>query len=139
MSFVYKAGEVVARRMDRRRLLKRTAAGVFGVTAAWAVEGVRAPSALARTCVSVSSACHCAPIGPWCNTVEQEWCDNGKCAGGCMFYHEIYPPTGCWCTTDCCYRKSDGSRYCGYYKCCDCRCPRRTYCSCKKFHKTYPA
>jgi hypothetical protein len=134
-----KAGEVVARGIDRRRLLKRSAASIFGVVAAWAVEGIRPPSALARSCTSVSSSCACQPIGEFCNTIKEEWCKKGACSGACRFYDEIYEPTGCWCTRDCCYRDANNRRVCGYYKCCDCKCPRGTSCSCKHFVKTYPA
>lgn len=139
MTAFERAGEAVARGIDRRQMLRRAAASVFGVAAAWAVEGIRPPSALARTCTSASSSCACAPIGEFCNTIDTDWCDKGKCAGGCRFYDEIYEPTGCWCTRDCCYRTPDGGRVCGYYKCCDCKCPQRTNCSCKHFVKTYPA
>lgn len=139
MTAFEKAGETVARRIDRRRMLKRSAASIFGVVAAWAVEGIRPPSALARTCTSVSSSCACQPIGEFCNTIRPEWCKKGACAGGCRFYDEIYEPTGCWCTRDCCYRNANGARVCGYYKCCDCKCPRSNNCSCKHFVRTYPA
>lgn len=139
MTAFEKAGETVARGIDRRRLLRRSAASVFGVVAAWAVEGIRPPSALARTCTSVSSSCACQPIGEFCNTIDPDWCKKGACAGNCRFYDEIYVPTGCWCTRDCCYRDANNARVCGYYKCCDCKCPRGTNCSCKNFVRTYPA
>lgn len=139
MTAFEKAGETVARGIDRRRLLRRSAASVFGVVAAWAVEGIRPPSALARTCTSVSSSCACQPIGEFCNTIDPNWCKKGACAGNCRFYDEIYEPTGCWCTRDCCYRDANNARVCGYYKCCDCKCPRGTNCSCKHFVRTYPA
>ena len=138
MSVVSRTGEALARKVDRRSALTRGAATVFGAVAAWTVGGIRAPSALARTCTSQSSSCSCVPVGPYCNTIRKEWCDNGACSGGCRFYDEIYAPTGCWCTRECCYKRADGRRVCGYYKCCDCKCPQSTQCSCKKFVRTYP-
>lgn len=139
MSVVDRAGESVARKVDRRSMISRGAAGLFGAVAAWTVSGFKAPPALARTCTTQSSSCACAPIGSFCNTIRSEFCYKGACSGGCRFYDEIYAPTGCWCTRNCCYRRRNGNRVCGYYKCCDCKCPDRVQCSCKHFVKTYPS
>ena len=63
MRVVERAGEVVTRRVDRRAFLRKTAAAAFGITAAWAVEGIGMTSAFANSCQRTETGCSCSPLG----------------------------------------------------------------------------
>lgn len=144
MSIVTKAGETLARgTMDRRRFMSRAAVTVFGVVAAWSVEGIKAPSAMAGAsdaCAHSSSSCQCSVCGTgYCTAVSASYCSGAACAGGCTYYGGCGWPTGpgygCWCTQTC-YYGSGQTEYGGYYKCCDCACPNNRKCSCRQFVRT---
>jgi hypothetical protein len=103
MTFVERTSEELARKIGRRRFLSRAAASVFGIVAAWSVEGIRAPGVLAQECAVRSSQCHCnLPNGTTCP-------DTSVCTLDQSFY-----ATGCWCTLTCSYGGT-----CGHYVCCD--------------------
>jgi hypothetical protein len=137
MSFVERTAEGVARGLDRRRFLGRVGGTVFAVASAFAVEGVRAPKALATgTCPSSdpNESCNCRPPGTYCLS--------GECVGtgcnynvGCFVWTGKYPDT-CWCSKECCHNCGNlQTAYCGYYTCCDCICGTRT-CGCRVFTYT---
>jgi hypothetical protein len=108
VSFIERTGESLARRIDRRRFLRQSAAGAFGLAAAWAVEGIHGYSALAQTCAVTTNECHCRyDIAPGCGTRQ-----------GCTLDTSFYS-TGCWCTLTCWY----GGNTCGHHVCCDHVCP----------------
>ncbi len=120
MSVVERVGESLARRVNRRRFLGRSAASVFGVVAAWAVAGGGSRSALASHCATTSSECQCHPPGGrFCSGSQ---CSGADCGSGCTLYRGFYD-TGCWCTLTC-----NG----GHYRCCDCQCGD-TLCGCAEF------
>jgi hypothetical protein len=126
MTTFERTAEGLARRIDRRRLLNRVSAAVFGVVAAWAVEGVGGSGALAIACAATSSQCRCnLPNGRSCG----KFCSGSLCKGACKFDTSYYS-TGCWCTLTC----DNGGLGSGYYECCDCTCngQRRT-CGCERF------
>ncbi len=132
MSWVERVGEGLVRRMDRRRLLRRAGASVFGLVAAWTVEGVAMPSALASHCSRVDygqCTCH-PPSGRYCRSLHWSYCEGSRCRGGCTYDYTYYS-TACWCTAICRY----GGGTCGYYRCCDCRCGG-TRCGCSGFNRT---
>jgi hypothetical protein len=120
MTTVERTSEVLARQIGRRRLLNRAAAAVFGLVAAWSVEGIRAPGALADTCADKSGVNRCNFPNGSCG----KFCDGSRCKGACKFDTSFYR-TGCWCTLT-----SGG----GYYECCDCNCNgQRRACGCERF------
>ena len=125
MAVVERVGEALARRLDRRRVVGRAAAAAFGAVAAWAVEGIGAPGALALTCSVYSSSCHCNyPRNRQCDRLKHGSCNGSQCGGGCRPQPNAYTNSGgCWCTQTC-----NG----GYYECCDCQCPGGS-CGCSKF------
>lgn len=133
MNMVGRAAEEIARRIDRRTLLTRAAAGAFGFTAAAAVSGLRAPAAWANHCAVTSSSCQCSPLnGRYCANCQQAGCPNGCSAhtGDCP----AGPNYQCWCTLSCCYNCGNPSAsYCGHYKCCDCNCFGGNECTCRAF------
>ena len=126
MTMVERAGEVLARRLDRRKTMRRAAAATFGLVAAWATQGIHPPGTLATHCRRVTEGdCTCNPPGGrYCSG-----CSGSRCPAGCVVDNFIYGGSGCWCTAICDY----GSRT-GYYKCCDCKCGS-TQCACRKFHR----
>ena len=80
MTFVERSSEELARKIGRRRFLNRAAASVFGLAAAWSVEGIRAPGVLAQTCSATSSQCTCnLPNGRSCG----KFCSGSLCRGAC--------------------------------------------------------
>lgn len=135
MATIERLGEGLARRMDRRHVLKRTAAAVFGVTAAFATRGFSPDRALASACGAYDTGCYCNPAGgTYCTAYDYNYCSGANCNTPCSAYTRVYPYTGgCWCTTGCNY----GSGTCGYYMCCDCSCPEGL-CGCRQFVNTYP-
>jgi hypothetical protein len=122
--------------------MNKAAAAVFGVVAAWTVDGVRTPNALAHHCSITSGSCSCSPPdGKYCETAvggDPDYCNGSTCVSPCTklyngpphFFEWAYPEStgGCWCTLDCC---SGGNR--GHWKCCDCTCPGPLYCACRSF------
>ena len=127
MSVVERVAEGLARRTNRRQALKRTAAAVFGLVAAWAVEGIGMPGALASHCryTSQDTQCH-YPGGIDCRSLRDGSgnCDGERCANKCRIERSWYAETGCWCT------QPDGTG--GYYVCCDCKC-RGVRCGCSRW------
>ncbi len=115
---VERTGEELTRFIDRRAILKRAAIGVFGLTAAWAVDLIHVPRAEAiNYCQYTESGCSCdPPNGTYCGSLNLSYCSGPNCAGGCTFNYKYYP-TACWCTDVCC-----GSHGGYYYECCDCFC-----------------
>ncbi len=129
-----RVAEGIARGINRRTFLKKTASGVFAGVATFTVTGIRAPRALAShgTCPNPNYFdCSCHPPG-------SNWCSSSLCVGaacnssaGCSYNTDSYAD-GCWCTQECCF--NDG-RITGYYMCCDCDCPGVT-CLCWSFTTT---
>lgn len=128
-SIVDRTGEEVARSLSRRHFFERSATTIFGLAAAWSVG--MSPARADGTCSSTSSLCSCEPLGNvYCNSWSASYCNGSACASaaGCSYLHTPYP-TGCWCTKECCY---GGGARTGYYRCCDCSCPRGK-CTCHVF------
>jgi hypothetical protein len=124
MTTVEQTSEALARRISRRSLLNRWSAALFGVVAAWSVEGLRAPGALAVSCAAMSSQARCNLPGPNGGQSCGKFCSGSLCKGACKFDTSYYA-TGCWCT-----QTSNG----GYYECCDCNCNGRSRaCGCARF------
>jgi hypothetical protein len=143
MTSVEQAGEFIARKtMDRRRFLHKASVTIFGVVAAFTVEGLKSPKALASAsdaCANTDSDCGCTPCsGVYCTSYNSGYCSGAACAGGCTYDgacgYNTSPGYGCWCTATCLYGTC-GSGYGGYYKCCDCACPGSITCSCREFVK----
>jgi hypothetical protein len=120
-----RAAEYVARRVDRRTALRRSAQAVFGVVSAWAIGGPLARDSTAHTlngqahCAYLTSATSCTPPGiGYCSG-----CNGHECPSG---YHwtTITYPSACWCT----------NVYGSYYRiCCDCHSDTgSTYCGCSQ-------
>jgi hypothetical protein len=133
VTLVERAGEELARQLNRRQTLKRVAVAVFGTVAAWTVEGFARNSALAQTCGYVTEGdCTCnPPYGAYCNRLDRSYCTGSACSGGCA-YDETYRYAGaCWCSATCQY---DGGEV-GYYQCCDCNCYGQQ-CACREFIST---
>jgi len=125
-----RTAESVARRFDRSRFLKRSAASISGFVAAGTVAGIFPPKALANHCAkTVYGNCSCVPVGGrYCNNCQDAGCpsDCGAYFGACP----AGPNYQCWCTPICCYNCGTGNSYCGHWKCCDCDCPS-SLCSCR--------
>jgi hypothetical protein len=136
MTMVERVGEGLARRLNRRQAVKRAAAAVFGMIAAWTVEGIRAPGALASHCALVSTGdCTCDPAyGIYCKRLNESYCAGSACAGGC-YYDETFWPGACWCSAICQYSSQYGTPLIGYYQCCDCNCYGQQ-CACRQFLQT---
>ena len=59
MSLLERAGEGLARRMNRRKVVRRAAGAIFGTVAAWSVKGLRGSAQLADYCTYVEQGeCH---------------------------------------------------------------------------------
>lgn len=142
MTTIERAGEVLVRRLDRSTFLRKSAAAIFGFTAAAAVQGIFPSRALANNCVpGTSGFCTCHLPG----YPSPRLCTNysGNCIGGncdtryCSYNTDMYS-TGCWCSMVCCYQCQTQDNYCGFYHCCDCNCPPHTgtLCGCQGFVTT---
>jgi len=133
MAIVGRAGEYLARSINRRQALKRAAVAIFGAAAAFAVEGVRPKSALAGVCGYVTAGdCSCNPPGgQYCGELDGSFCSGSVCSGGCEVDESFRYVGGCWCSATCSYN-GDNGRITGYYKCCDCNC-YGTQCACREF------
>lgn len=118
MMTIERIGEGLARRIDRRRFLRRSAAAIFGAAAVWAAQGIRVPgaSAQAGVCyVDRYDICSCRPLTGWyCNDWDFRYCNGALCSGGCGYNNSVYPQA-CWCSRGC----PPGQ---GYTECCDCDC-----------------
>ncbi|MFM9106485.1 MAG: hypothetical protein ACKOWF_07280, partial [Chloroflexota bacterium] len=68
MAIVGRAGEALARTINRRLAIKQAAAAVFGAVAAFSVDGFQRNRALADHCRYVTSGdCACnPPYGTYC-------------------------------------------------------------------------
>lgn len=134
MSIISRAGEGLARSINRRTLLKRASTALFGAVAAMSVEGWRRNSALAGHCAYVTTGdCSCnPPYGTFCSQMDSSYCSGATCSGGCSFDESWRYVGGCWCSATCEYTAEDGSPFSGYYKCCDCNC-FGSQCSCREF------
>lgn len=135
MTVVERAGEVLVRRLDRSAFLRKSAATIFGFTAAAAVQGIFAPRALANACQTTLTASGCKAPGTngyWCANIDGS-CIGGNCDTRVCTYDTTYEwhTTACWCTDTRCYDCSTGG-YCGYWHCCDCKCGG-TLCGCRGF------
>ena len=100
MTMVERVGEGLARHMNRRQALKRTAVAVFGAVAAWTVEGFRRNSALADHCGYVTEGdCTCnPPYGLYCNEMDPSYCAGSACSGGCYWDESDRYVGACWCS-----------------------------------------
>jgi hypothetical protein len=99
---------------DRRRVLRRAAAGIFGLAAAWTAQGIGPRGARASHCPAVSgdTVCH-FPNGRRCKK-----CDGAICRSPCRPHLSFYAGSGgCYCTQP---SMVDGVT--GHYLCCDCSC-----------------
>ncbi|MCC6313490.1 MAG: hypothetical protein IT337_05720 [Thermomicrobiales bacterium] len=134
MSMVGRAGEGLARTINRRTALKKAAAAVFGAVAAWSVEGVHRNSALADVCTYVTAGdCACnPPYGEFCSNLDPSYCSGSSCASGCSYDESWWYVGGCWCSATCAYTSESGQPLTGYYKCCDCNC-YGAQCTCREF------
>ncbi|MBA3413876.1 MAG: hypothetical protein H0U10_01445 [Chloroflexia bacterium] len=134
MALVGRVGEELARTINRRTVVKRAAAAVFGAVAAWSVEGFSRNKALASHCAYVTTGdCSCnPPYGEFCARIDGSYCTGSACTGGCTYDESWRYVGGCWCSATCAYTAEDGSPINGYYKCCDCNC-FGTQCSCREF------
>jgi hypothetical protein len=132
MTMVERAGEALARQLNRRQTVKRAAVALFGMVAAWTVEGFRGNGALAQECGYVTGDCVCAPPeGLYCTAMDPSFCAGSACSGGC-YYDESYRYAGaCWCSATCDFNGGES----GYYHCCDCNC-YGTLCACREFIPT---
>jgi hypothetical protein len=143
MTAVERAGEVVLRRIDRSTFLRKSAAAIFGFTAAAAVQGFFPSRAFAASCTYRSQVTMCQAPGLnhyWCDTSLGYTClTDGECPTGCSFDTGTWP-NACWCTLESCWNCGTSRSYCGYYNCCDCRCPAHSntgLCGCRSnFIKT---
>lgn len=126
---VERAGEEVTRFIGRRQVLRRAAAGIFGVVAAWAVDVVHLPTAEAvNYCQYTTLDTNCNPVGSgYCSSLNPGYCSGANCAGGCVASTDSWSGTGCWCTSTFC--GSNGNGY--YFQCCDCACPGGKLCTCR--------
>jgi hypothetical protein len=133
VTLVERASEELARHLNRRQALKRTAVAIFGSVAAWTVEGFRGNSALAQHCGYVTEGdCTCnPPYGLYCNGLDPSFCEGSACAGGCAWDESYRYAGACWCSATCQY---DGGES-GYYQCCDCNCYGQQ-CACREFIST---
>lgn len=137
MMTIERAGEQLARRLDRRRFLRRSAATVFSAAAALAVRGLQVPGVSAyHVCYTYENSCSCHPLNGWyCNQWNGSYCNGPLCSGGCGYNNTIYGQA-CWCTQTCDYGGSGG-----YYECCDCDCidpaGNSQGCTCGGFVQTY--
>jgi hypothetical protein len=122
-SSIRRVSEALARQVDRRDFLKKSAASVFTVVTAASLGSLLGRStAYAITCTIVqpNDACHFL---------------NGIC-GGCT--GSTCPPgtlsdcggwtNGCWCTEQFCKPVNNW----GYYECCDCK-VGVACCGCQQF------
>ena len=134
MTLVEHSGEMLARRIDRKRFLRRAAGTVFGSVTALAVGGIRSPTAFATgSCPNNQDQCNCHPLNSkYCTSFSSSYCSGSACAGGCTYNNSVYPDY-CWCSKNCCYLCGGLSSYCGYWKCCDCTCPGHGGCTCRGF------
>jgi hypothetical protein len=133
MNTIGRAAEDIARRIDRRDFLSRSAAAAFSFTAAAAVVGIKAQRAWATHCDFTSGLCSCGPL----NNQYCVGCSGASCPQDCHA-HMGHCPAGpnyqCWCTKICCYNCSNpNASYCGHYNCCDCDCPLGVGCTCRAF------
>lgn len=129
MTMVERFGEGLARRMDRRRVLRRSAVAAFGLASAWAVEGFAAPAEVAQTCAATSSRDQCNL--PGVGSCGRKGCNGAACKGACKLDTSWYE-TGCWCTLT---GPTGPNGAQGYYTCCDCRCNgQRRSCGCSEWH-----
>jgi hypothetical protein len=129
VTLVERAGEGLARGLNRRGLLKRGAVAVFGAVAAWTVEGFRGDGALAQTCGYSTDDCSCSPPeGLYCDGVDPSFCAGAACSGGCSYDESFRYAGACWCSAICRY---DGGAA-GHYQCCDCNCYGQQ-CACHEF------
>lgn len=131
---VERAAEKLARAMNRRQFLSRASAVTFGTITAWTIGASAWPTqGAAVTCAGNTSLCGCSPPnGTYCDSHNSSYCNGAACAGGCTFDTTVWS-TGCWCTKTCCYLCGSTDSYCGYYKCCDCKCPGSLKCGCRNF------
>lgn len=142
MMTIERAAEDVARRIDRRRFLRRSANVLFGAATAVAIGGAwRTSSAFADgSCPNPNQTCDCQlpPNASYCTSVNASYCNGHQCAGGCIVDKSFrWPTNGCWCTKVCCYRCSTAGSYCGYWQCCDCECGVNKFlCVCRGFTYT---
>ena len=136
MSLLERAGEGLARRMNRRKVVRRTAAAIFGSVAAWSVKGMRGSAQLADYCTYVEQGeCACdPPYDQYCTDLDPSYCDGPNCGSGCTVDETYWTVGGCWCSATCQYSDDNGNPLIGYYKCCDCDC-YGTSCSCRQFQQ----
>ncbi len=134
MTMVARAGEVLARGLNRRTVFKRAAAATFGAFAAWTVQGFRASPALAGHCAYVTAGdCSCnPPYGQYCLQFDASYCSGATCSGGCTYDESYRYVGGCWCSATCEYTDESGYAMYGHYQCCDCNC-YGTQCACREF------
>lgn len=132
-------GEALARRLQRRALLRRTAAAIFGSVAAWSATGLPGSAQLADYCTNVEQGvCACDPTsGQYCGDLDASYCAGATCGNACTV-DTSWNGTGCWCSAVCRYADANGDPVVGYYQCCDCVCGG-VGCSCRQFQAVQPA
>lgn len=134
MTVVERTGETIARSTTRRKFLQRASTTTFAFVAAWSVNVIRPDLAWANACQVTESGCSCSPYGPCPHSYDCY--SSGNCnTTYCTYYKSPHSSTGCWCQKTCCHNCGTRSSYCGYWKCCDCKCSG-TLCTCQGFHYT---
>lgn len=134
MSLVERSGEILARRVNRRRFLVRAAAVTFATATGIAVTLPKSPSAFAALgdCYGSPQTPPCDPPGYYCTHYSSSYCNGAACSGGCNYDTFDYP-TACWGTTVQCANCRTVEPYCYHYKCCDCSCPGGVTCGCSQY------
>lgn len=137
MSILTRSGEQLARSINRRKFMKRTAVVIFGFTTGAMVSldqwrrvfaspdtncpGNYCPSKVGNY---ECDECSCSlPNGTLCPS-----CSGYNCGSGCTPDDGSAWGNACWCTAQC-YNGSDLI----YYVCCDCWCKNHTlHCGCEQ-------
>ncbi len=125
--------EGLARALDRRTFLKRTAGTIASGLAALVMGPMLATNSRAIAAPLIPTVANCAPPGPYCNLDGVN--EPNGCKGASCFQHYSngqvrqctpqygYATTGCWTTLS-------GN---GYWTCCDCNCSGGSSCGCAQY------
>ena len=137
MSIEQRVTHRVVQAVSRRRFLRRSVG--WGVAAGFAMSGASAllttVPARAISCSetddSNNDACSCTTCGTFCSG-----CNGSEDADGCPSGYNpdrmcTYPDTGCWCTKNCCVKRTDGSYQRRRRTCCDCMSGGTDFCTCR--------
>jgi hypothetical protein len=116
MSEVMKlSAEEAARKISRRRLLRRALDSAFFAVAFWSLEGVLKPNpAIAATCnfYKPPGTYYCSPPSAgYCSSYSGSYCSGADCAGGCTpsGCGGYFDSANCWCTDVSCLEFTSAS------------------------------